>query len=392
VTDGTLATGGLHKLGVVTPGRAPHDGVVLEVLRREFPALEVDAVTPRELLAPKRHSFAFRLRNRFVAYREFGSLALRRRRRITTYTPWTSQNFNAIRSAVAKRFSRDACAFTFQTESLFDASVPGIPHVVYTSHGVLASLDYPGFDRRDLLPKSWIRREASIYRNAAVVFTRSEHLARILVERYGCPADSVVCVYSGGNAPPPPGPPAFDEARYTAKRILFIGYRWEVKGGPQLVEAFRRVLEVHPDANLTIVGCSPAIDLPNCRCIDVVPVEDLPVYYQEASIFCVPSIRDPGGCVFIEALSYGLPVVTSDFGPLAELVRDGETGYRVRCGDIAALADRLIGLLDNAALARRLGAGGYALTQERYNWETTGARIRQHLERALDRDEEAQAQ
>jgi glycosyltransferase involved in cell wall biosynthesis len=389
VTDGTRATGGLHKLGVVTPGRVPHDDVVLEVLRREFSGLEVDAVTPRELLEPRRRSRAFRWRNRLVAYREYGPLALRRRRRITTYTPWTSQHFNAVRSAVAQRFSRDACAFTFQTESLFDASVAGIPHVVYTSHAVLASLDYPGFDRRDLLPKPWIELETSIYRNAAIVLTRSEHLARILVERYGCPADNVVCVYSGGNAPLPPAPPVIDEARYAAKRILFIGFRWEVKGGPQLVEAFRRVLEVHPDASLTIVGCSPAVDVPNCRRIAAVPVEELPRYYQEASIFCVPSIRDPGGCVFIEALSYGLPVVTSDFGALQEFVRDGETGYRVRCGDVAALADRLIGLLDDAALARRLGAGGYALTQERYNWASTSARIRQHLERALDRDEEA---
>jgi glycosyltransferase involved in cell wall biosynthesis len=52
-------------------------------------------------------------------------------------------------------------------------------------------------------------------------------------------------------------------------------------------------------------------------------------------------------------------------------------------GDIAALSERLIALLDSAALARRLGAGGYALTQERYNWETTGARIRQQVERTL---------
>jgi glycosyltransferase involved in cell wall biosynthesis len=195
-------------------------------------------------------------------------------------------------------------------------------------------------------------------------------------------------VYSGGNAPPPPAPPSFDEARYAAKRILFIGLRWEVKGGPQLVEAFRRVLEVHPDASLTIVGCSAAVDVPNCRVVGVVPVEDLPAYYQQASIFCVPSIRESFASVFIEAFSYGLPVVTSDFGAMPEFVLDGETGYRVTCGDIAALAERLIALLDDAGLARRLGEGGYALTEERYNWESTGTRIRHHIERRLSHSEE----
>src|SRR5205823_5530296 len=144
-------------------------------------------VTVPTLLPRERRSLAFRLRNRLVAYREFGPLAVRRRRRITNYAPWTSYHFNAIRCAVAERFSGDAYVFTFQTESLFDASVAGLPHVVYTAHGVLASLDYPGFDRRDLLPRSWIERETQIYRHAAIVLTRSEHLARILVERYGCP-------------------------------------------------------------------------------------------------------------------------------------------------------------------------------------------------------------
>jgi len=389
VADGTPASLVPHKVAFVTSGRVPHDDAVLEMLRREFAELEVDPVTVPSLLARERRSLAFRVRNRLVAYREFGPLAVRRRRRISNYAPWTSYHFNAISSAVAERFSGDAYAFTFQTESLFDASVAGLPHVVYTAHGVLASLDYPGFDRRDLLPRSWIELETEIYRHAAIVLTRSEHLARILVERYGCPPDKVVCVYSGGNAPPPPAPPALDEARYAAKRILFVGLRWEVKGGPQLVEAFRRVLEVHPDASLTIVGCSPAVDLPNCRVVGSVPVTDLPAYYEQASIYCVPSIREPFGCAFIEALSYGLPVVTTDFGAIPEFVRDGETGYRVPFGDIAALSERLIALLDAAALARRLGAGGYALTRERYNWETTGARIRQHLERTLDHPEES---
>ena len=383
VADGTPASLVPPRVAFVSSGRVPHDDAVLEMLRREFAEFEVDAATVPGLLPRERRSLGFRVRNRLAAYREFGPLAVRRRRRITNYTSWTSYYVDALRRAVAERFSDDAHAFTFQTESLFDASLAGVPHVVYTGHGVLASLDYPGFDRRDLLPRSWIEQETRIYRHAATVLTRSEHLARVLVERYGCPPDRVVCVYSGGNAPSPPTPPALDEARYAAKRILFVGLRWEVKGGPQLVEAFRRVLEVHPDASLTIVGCEPVVDLANCRVVGRVPAPELPAFYEQASIYCVPSIREPFGCAFIEALSYGLPVVTTDFGAMPEFVRDSETGYRVPFGDIAALSERLIALLDDAALARRLGAGGYDLTQERYNWETTGARIRQQVERIL---------
>src|SRR5262249_62259664 len=95
VTNGTPANGALRKLGLVTPGRVPHDDVVQEVLRREFATLEIDAVTSLKLVEQRR-SLPFKVRNRVVAYREYGPLALRRRRPITDYTPWTSQYFDAI--------------------------------------------------------------------------------------------------------------------------------------------------------------------------------------------------------------------------------------------------------------------------------------------------------
>ncbi len=82
-------------------------------------------------------------------------------------------------------------------------------------------------------------------------------------------------------------------------------------------------------------------------------------------------------------------MVTSDFGALPEFVREDVTGYCVPVWDVDALAERLIALLDDAALAARLGAAGYALTQERYNWESTGARIRHHIERTVGHPEES---
>jgi glycosyltransferase involved in cell wall biosynthesis len=383
VTDGAAYVRAPRKLAVLTPGRSPRDDVVLSMLRREFAEFEVEPVTVGALVGTDNRALSFRVRNRAVAYREFGPLAFRRRRQITDYLPWTSYYFDAVRHAVAKRLSSENYAFTFQTESLFDASVAGLPHFIYTSHAALASLDYPGFDRRDVLPRSWIELETKIYRHAAIIFTWSAHTSTVLVERYGCSPEKVVCVYSGGNVPGLPAAPGPDETRYASKRILFVGLRWMTKGGPQLVEAFRRVLEVHPDASLTIVGCSPDVDVPNCHVAGVVPLSKLARYYEEAAIFCLPTIREAFGSVLVEALSYGLPVVATNFGAIPELVIDAETGYLVHHGDVDALAERLIALLDVPALGRRLGANGYALANERYNWESTGAHIRQHVERAL---------
>jgi glycosyltransferase involved in cell wall biosynthesis len=216
-----------------------------------------------------------------------------------------------------------------------------------------------------------------------MVFTRSSHIERCLVERYGCPPEKVVCVYSGGNVPAPTAAPDLSEERYARKRIVFVGLRWAPKGGPHLVEAFRRVLQSHPEATLTIVGCSPALDVPNCHVAGLVSPTETARYYEDASVLCLPTTREAFGSAFVEALSYGLPVVATNLGAIPEFVIDGETGYLIDYGDVNGLAERLIALLDDPALCRKLGKRGYALTKERYNWESTGIRIRQHIERAL---------
>ena len=72
------------------PEEHPTTTSVLEMLRREFPELDVDAITSWDLLAPKRRSLASR---RGIASSPTASSArwrLRRRRRIKDYTPWTS--------------------------------------------------------------------------------------------------------------------------------------------------------------------------------------------------------------------------------------------------------------------------------------------------------------
>ena len=51
--------------------------------------------------------------------------------------------------------------------------MPGIPHFVYTPYANRVNLQQPGFDRRDLMPPSWIDLERRIFCNAARVFTFS---------------------------------------------------------------------------------------------------------------------------------------------------------------------------------------------------------------------------
>ncbi len=89
-------------------------------------------------------------------------------------------------------------------------------------------------------------------------------------------------------------------------------------------------------------------------------------YYAAAEMVIMPSHYESFGMVALEAMACGTPVVASEVGGLAFLVRDGETGFHVPGQDPEALADRICRLFTDRALRARLGqqaaqyAQGYA--------------------------------
>lgn len=277
-------------------------------------------------------------------------------------------------SRAARRFvARGDYAFSLQIQSLFDGRAEGVPHFVYTDHTHLTNLDYPDFDRRTLRGERWLALERALYAGATRVFTRSANVSRTLLERYGRPERQVVCVGAGSNAKLPEERAPADADGVV--RILFVGVDWTRKGGPDLVEAFRRVHARHPEVRLRIVGASPALDEPGIEVVGRCPVEAVHTHYAEASIFCLPSHREPFGVAYVEALHHGLPVVGTRIGAVPELVEDGVVGHLVEVGDVDALADRLERLVADAALRQRMGEHARARARERYTWSAVAARM-----------------
>lgn len=86
-------------------------------------------------------------------------------------------------------------------------------------------------------------------------------------------------------------------------------------------------------------------------------VDENPVFYALATAFVLPSVREEWGLVVNEAMACGLPVVVSRTAGCAEdLVEPGRNGFLFDPDDAAALARGLQELVDNPALAARLGA------------------------------------
>ncbi len=103
-------------------------------------------------------------------------------------------------------------------------------------------------------------------------------------------------------------------------------------------------------------------------------------YLRRASVVWVPSRSSGGVCATLEALAAGRPVVASRVPELEEIVVDGESGYLVSPGDKAALARQTRLLLDDAALAGRLGAAGQQRVAERFSAARMVAECAAHYE------------
>ncbi|MDA7429632.1 glycosyltransferase family 4 protein [Primorskyibacter aestuariivivens] len=354
---------------------------VLAELQRCFPAHQVDLFNTANALRADRGALARCAAEALVTYP--GDIVLRRKRlRDALFRTRSVARF--VQGHLHDMVHPDTHDFVFQMQSLWSARVPGLPHFLYTDHTNLTHRTYPDTDPGALYNADFLAREAEIYRNATTVFTRSENIRRSVVDDYGADPTRVDCVYAGANTETP-------ETQVTnqqhAPDILFVGMDWARKGGPDLVRAYRDVLKAHPDATLTIVGCTPdgLPDLPGLRVMGRQDKAQLIAHYNAASVFCMPTLREPFGIAFIEAMAFGLPVIGTNLGAIPDFIHPGETGCLVEPGCSDQIADALLRLLGDPARAAAMGRRGQQLAQERYNWPAVVSRMAAHIRPALQR-------
>jgi len=133
-------------------------------------------------------------------------------------------------------------------------------------------------------------------------------------------------------------------------RLLYVGRIVRTKGLRDLVRAMSLLADL-PNLVLDAVGAGE--DLAACQALAVklkvddrirfhgrIPRVEVDAIYRQADIFVFPSFREPSGNVVFEALSHGLPVITTDRGGPGYVVND-ESGIRVPAESPAQLAHDL---------------------------------------------------
>jgi glycosyltransferase involved in cell wall biosynthesis len=226
-------------------------------------------------------------------------------------------------------------------------------------------------------PKSWGDDvlDIRLYSQANAVICQSESERAHLRER-GVPSKKLV------KCPLPPMCQTDGDAKRFRLRhevndrpcVLFMGRRDEGKGYNALLRAWNLVIEKVPDAVLILAGprmgdfSRLVAQIPRCALCDI----DVPDENQKADalaacdIFCLPSAHESFGIVYVEAWSYGKPVVCGTAPACRELVQDGLTGYWADQNPLK-LSEILTKLLVNKQLQQEMGMEGKRTQMRRFN-------------------------
>jgi colanic acid/amylovoran biosynthesis glycosyltransferase len=242
---------------------------------------------------------------------------------------------------------------------------------------------FHGYDayKRDVLDR-YAPAYRQMFQSCALVVVGSEHMAAQVVF-LGAPAAKVRCNPGGGvdcsaftAGSPAQAPPLF----------IAVGRFVEKKAPHLTLAAFRRVVDVCPEARLQMIGDGEL--MPVCR--DLVsalgmegaveltgklPHAEVAVRLRGARAFVQHSVRASNGdCEGTaitprEAGASGLPVVATRHAGIMEAVVEGETGFLVEERDVAAMADRMLRLARDPGLAQRMGEAGRARVCRDYTME-----------------------
>lgn len=183
---------------------------------------------------------------------------------------------------------------------------------------------------------------------------------RVRVIPGGAPVNGIPCEREPGYEP--------------GKKIILMTGRAEdpLKGLGVLLRAGQLLAERRParDFEIWATHFDVMLDSPLLRPLGWLTHEETLALYGQADIVAVPSLwQEPFGLVAVEAMAAGAPVAASRSGGLADIVRDGETGFLCAPHDAADLAEKLGRLLDDAPLRYRLGMGGRRVAASEYDWD-----------------------
>lgn len=294
---------------------------------------------------------------------------------------FTVRGFNRSKGSFVRAVLREAfrCGLLYLAHpnlaplGLFCKSVNPRLRYVVTAYGVEVWSPLPGLIRLGL-------------KSATALTSISDFTARKMVAEQGVNPRKVAVIpciiredllHANGHGSPP-------RLDLSSRKVLLTVGRLaaseRLKGVDEVIQALPKITGAVPDAVYVIVGdgddrarLEELVTKNNLsdRVVfaGLVSDEELIGFYKKCDLFLMPSRQEGFGIVFLEAMAFKKPVIGGNHGGTPEVIVENETGFLVQHGDVDALADRIIRLLRDPDLCRRMGEAGRRRVEENYTFE-----------------------
>lgn len=162
-------------------------------------------------------------------------------------------------------------------------------------------------------------------------------------------------------------------------QVLFLGAINQMKGCYDMVDVIKRVAEVVPDIKMVVAGAGEIEQVKAKAAAEgaaeyfVFPGwvrrEQKERLLEESDVFFLPSYTEGMPMSVLDAMGYGLPIVTTNVGGIPRIVHEGKNGFMCEPGNTAGFAEAITQILTESNMRKNMGKHSLAIVKGHYSLE-----------------------
>jgi len=173
-------------------------------------------------------------------------------------------------------------------------------------------------------------------------------------------------------------------------KILFVGRLEKAKGVYDLIKAIKIINSNKVKRNIKFIlvgkdaqGVSKNNKIPNVVYTEQISRDKVMKYYAMSDIFVLPSYFEASPFAVLEAMSFGLPLVVTNVGAMPEVIEDGVNGFVVSSGNYKKLADKILTLITNEQLRKKMSRANIAKFRNNYSLDKFSVRLQEIFDHVI---------
>lgn len=197
------------------------------------------------------------------------------------------------------------------------------------------------------------------------IITISKSTKSEIIEQLKYSSENISVAYPGVDE-------RFQPGKKTSRKftIMFVGGLKARKNPEFLLKVMQRINR--SDAQLIFAGNGPLeyrLRGKNIQVTGFIPEAEKPVFYHQADVVVLPSLKEGFGMTLAEAGASGIPVIGNNHSSIKEIIQPGRTGFLAKTNDIEDWADKLLQLIKSPQLCRQMGQAGQKFVRTNFTWE-----------------------